>query len=413
MQPLSIAICGCGPAGLAAALFLHRIGHQIILIERFAEPKPLGSGLLLQPGGLQVLDQLGLGWQLRACGSSVTRLIGKLALTGRMVLDVDYAALGTGVHALGVHRASLFDVLFGAVKSAGVGLETGFEITGLERAAGGRPILLNSTGRRLGPFDLTIDALGSRSPLAEDLFGPGLHRPLAWGALWATLPWPAKGFDDDTLEQRYCRADRMIGVLPTGRRNGADLSEAALFWSLKAQDYARWQIAGLQAWKSEVLSLWPETAPLLEAVTDPGQLVFARYGQHTLALPIADRLGVIGDAAHATSPQLGQGANMALLDAAALAAAFAANSSHHDALADYCKIRRWHVRLYQALGASLTPFYQSGSVVLPAVRDRAFAAVCALPGGPRLLASLAAGLWLDPREALKLNRSDILTYRPH
>lgn len=55
-----IAIAGCGPAGLAAALFLIRQGHRITLVERFTAPKPVGSGLLLQPSGLAVLDALGL-----------------------------------------------------------------------------------------------------------------------------------------------------------------------------------------------------------------------------------------------------------------------------------------------------------------------------------------------------------------
>ena len=57
---LNIAIVGAGPAGLAAALFLSRDGHRIELLERFDRPKPIGSGLILQPTGLSVLDALGL-----------------------------------------------------------------------------------------------------------------------------------------------------------------------------------------------------------------------------------------------------------------------------------------------------------------------------------------------------------------
>ena len=402
MQPRSIAICGCGPAGLSAALFLRRLGHRVVLIERFAEPKPIGSGLLLQPAGLQVLDQLGLGASIRALGAPVTRLLGKTARTERQVLDVDFTALPGQQFALGVHRSALFNALYIAVIAAGVPMETRFEIVGLDRAAGGRPLLLDKSGKTLGPFDLVIDALGTRSPIAESLFGPGLHRPLRWGALWASLPWPAAGFDNRTLEQRYLRANRMIGMLPTGRRSHGGQPEAALFWSLKAHDQVRWQAEGLDAWKADVLAVWPETSPLLAAITVPEQLVFARYGHHTLALPIADRLAVIGDAAHSTSPQLGQGANMALLDAAALASAFAQCPSIADALAAYAKRRRWHVRLYQTLGAILTPFYQSDSVLLPALRDHGYSGVSALPGGKRLLASLAAGLWLDPRSKLDL-----------
>jgi len=411
MQPLSIAVCGCGPAGLAAAILLERLGHAVTLVERFKEPQPVGSGLLLQPAGLHVLDRLGLGDAVRALGAPVTRLFGKAAPSGRIVLDVPFAPLGPGEHALGIHRSALFDALFAGVLKASVNLHTGFEIAWLDSASDHRPVLLNAAGQKLGPFGLVVDALGSRSALAESLFGPRLHRPLAWGALWASLPWPPDDFDPQALEQRYARANKMVGIMPTGKRAANGSPEATLFWSLKAKDHRLWLARGLDAWKQEVVALWPQMSGLLTKITDPGQLTFAHYGHHTLALPIARRLAVIGDAAHATSPQLGQGANMALLDAAALADALAAARDLQAGLALYARIRRWHVRLYQALSAILTPFYQSDSLLLPALRDRGFVAASALPGGSRLLAKLATGLLLDPRKELASNRSAMLTYQ--
>ncbi len=396
MRPLEIAICGCGPAGLAAALLLHRQGHRIVLVERFAEPRPLGSGLLLQPTGLAVLEQLGLARNIAGLGQPVTRLFGKAVPSGRTTLDVRYAALGSDVHAIGIHRAALFGALFAAVQAETIAIETGFEIASLDWSSDGRPLLTGKTGRRLGPFDLAIDALGSRSTLAESRFGPSLHRPLAYGALWASLPWPGGSFDVHALEQRYRAANRMVGVLPTGRRAPGGSQEAAFFWSLKPRQHAAWLARGLEPWKDDVRALWPETEPLLGSVTDPAQMVLASYGHHTLALPVAGRLAVIGDAAHATSPQLGQGANMALMDAAALAAALQANDDLAEALASYARLRRWHVRLYQAVSAVFTPFYQSDSVVLPFLRDRMFAVAARLPGGGRALASLVAGQWGAP-----------------
>jgi 2-polyprenyl-6-methoxyphenol hydroxylase-like FAD-dependent oxidoreductase len=84
-----------------------------------------------------------------------------------------------------------------------------------------------------------------------------------------------------------------------------------------------------------VSSLWPAVAPLLEAVRAPGDLTFVSYSDVVVARPYCPDLGlaVIGDGAHGTSPQLGQGANLALIDALTLADALKAGSTVDAALA--------------------------------------------------------------------------------
>ena len=77
VKPLHTAICGAGPAGLSAALALNAQGHRITLFDQFETPKPLGSGLILQPTGLSVLDWLGVGPRIRSLGSRIDRLPGK------------------------------------------------------------------------------------------------------------------------------------------------------------------------------------------------------------------------------------------------------------------------------------------------------------------------------------------------
>ena len=321
--------------------------------------------------------------------------------SARIVLDVRYARLGKATAGLAVHRAALFGVLFDAVAHDGIALETGRRIVGLERAADGRPLLVSESGARHGPFDLAVDALGVRSPLAP-LFGGKARNDLRYGALWATLPWAPGGFDAYALEQRYRRASTMVGVLPIGRRSAGGDEEAAFFWSLRLTDYPAWQRAGLEAWKADVHRLWPETAPFLTMIAEPGQLTLARYCHHMLASPVAERLAAIGDSAHAASPQLGQGANMALLDAQALAIALRSTPDLAAALAAYAGLRRWHMRFYQALSALFTPFYQSDSRLLPPLRDWLIAPATRLPLARRFVAATVAGTVLDPRKRLEL-----------
>lgn len=388
-----IAIAGAGPAGLAAALYLKRAGHNVTIFERFDEPKPVGSGLILQPTGLTVLADLGLLDEILSLGSRIERLHGTDAQTGRTVLEVRYDARRSRRFGLAVHRAALFGVLYRAALGEAIAIETNVEVETLETAE--RATLVCGNGKRLGPFDLIVDASGARSKLRHYLGDSAMPRPLAYGAFWASLGW-RDGFDRGALLQRYDKASIMVGVLPIGRPEPGAEDMAAFFWSLKPADAERIKAEGLEAWKARVVSVWPECEAFTGQIDSFEQLSLARYGHHTMRLPAGRRLAVIGDAAHSTSPQLGQGANMALLDAAALSHALARTNNIDEALATYASARRWHVRVFQALSLSLTPFYQSDSAALPFVRDRMVAGLARIPPGPQFLAAMVAGTVIDP-----------------
>ncbi|MBO9576751.1 MAG: FAD-dependent monooxygenase [Sphingobium sp.] len=396
---LRIAVAGCGPAGLAAALLLHRAGHDVTLFERFETPQPIGSGLMLQPTGLAVLEKLGLAETLLGTAARIDRLFGKAAPHGRTVLDVHYSSLGGADRfGLGIHRADLFACLYNAVQTEGIPVRTGQAITG-SGLDGERRRLLLTNGFPSDPFDLVIDALGSRSTLA-----PLTGRSLAYGALWATLDWVEDaGFDWMVLQQRYHAARHMIGVLPVGTpRDAHGRKRLAFFWSLRADQLEAWRTAGLEAWKVEVRALWPETAPLLDQIRDPEQLVFARYGHRTLASPCEPALVHIGDAWHSASPQLGQGANMALLDAWALNLGLASDGTLAERLDCAIALRRSHVLLYQWMTAVFTPVYQSDSRIIPWARDWLIGPISKLWPATAIQAALVSGLVGNPLRKLSL-----------
>jgi salicylate hydroxylase len=397
MGDLDIAVAGCGIAGLATALLLHRQGHAVTLYERFEAPRPLGSGLMIQPTGLAVLAELGLIGEVVGHSAPIARLYGRNT-HGETVLDARYADLAVpGVVGLGIHRASLFGALHHAVLATNIPIRSGREVAGTELSGSGR-LLLFTDGDASPGHELVVDALGVASPLV-----PATNGWLPYGALWATLAWPSEGpFRADWLEQRYERARKMAGVLPTGVRRGSGRDELALFWSLRADGFERWRDAGLAPWKDEFLALWPECAGLLEHVTEPAQLTFARYAHRTHCRPVAERLVHIGDAGHSASPQLGQGANMALLDAWALAKALGESGPLDARLAAAAALRRSHVRLYQWLTALFTPAYQSDSVWPALIRDLVLAPLSRVPPGPRVQANMVAGLTGNPFEQLGL-----------
>ncbi len=401
IKPLRIAIIGAGPAGLAAALYLHRASHTVTLFERFAEAAPVGSGLILQPTGLTVLEDLGLFEAIAQLGARIDRLYGADAQSGRTVLDVRYAAIKGGRHGIAVHRAALFHVLHEAVVAEGIPVETGLDIDSLA-TRGDQAWLLSAQGSKAGPFDLVVDASGSRSKFKAYSLQPSEPKPLVYGAFWASLQADAATLNSKSLVQRYQRATTMIGVLPIGQAHPDSAAMSAFFWSTKPDEVDTLKRAGINSWKDQVAGLWSDCEPYLQQVNSFDDMTLARYGHHTLKMPVGRSLAIIGDAAHSTSPQLGQGANMALLDARALVHALNTSEDLESALPRYAASRRLHVRTFQALSAAFTPFYQSDSTVMPLLRDRVMATVSKIPPAPQILASMVAGTLVDPFKAIGL-----------
>jgi 2-polyprenyl-6-methoxyphenol hydroxylase-like FAD-dependent oxidoreductase len=370
-----IAVIGAGVAGLAVARFLSRAGFDVAVFERFAQARPVGSGLLLQPTGLAVLERLGIRGQALALGSRIEQLVGKTAPTGRTIFDIQYASLSPDCHGLGMHRASLFHLLRQTVDEAGVPVHGNRTITSV-RPDGEFAVLIDETGEEIGPFALVIDASGARSRLRQ-IVGARPPRPFRFGAVWGVAR--ATRFARDALQQRYRGASIMVGVLPIGRLPDDTTPLDAFFWSIEANDLDQFAAGDIAAFRRRVADIWPETEPLLAQFERLDDLTPARYGQ-AMARPLSSgRLVLIGDAAHQTSPQLGQGANMALLDAAALADAVALHGPSLTAIETYRRARGAHVAFYQAASAALTPFFQSRSRTAAIIRDATFAPAAAIP----------------------------------
>lgn len=395
-HPLNIAIAGAGVAGLAAAAFLARDGHAVAVYDKAEKPAPVGSGLIVQPTGQAALAALGLTDPLMRRGARLDRLDGRLEDGVRKVLDVRYDALGPDVFGVALHRAALFDMLHGAASQAGAALLYERKVAGAQET--GPSMRLRFEGGAVGgPFDLVIDALGVRTPLTDrsDSF-------LDYGALWANAPFPsAHGFSSNVLAQRYRGAGVSAGVMPIGTLKESEAAQAAFFWTLRADHYDAWRMTRLSRWKERVAAFWPEAAPALETFTDHDQFVFAHYAHHTMPAPVEGRLVHIGDAWHAASPQLGQGANMALLDAWALSAALRRHDDPGAALAAFAAMRGRHVKLYQTISRLFTPVYQSDLKLLPALRDRFAEPLSAFWFMPKLLAAMVAGTLGGPLDRIK------------
>jgi 2-polyprenyl-6-methoxyphenol hydroxylase-like FAD-dependent oxidoreductase len=382
---MDVGVVGCGTAGPAAALLLARAGHRVTVYERVAEPGPVGAGILLQPTGQAVLARLGLLERVRARASPVERLLCQ-RVSGRPVVDLRYDEIGTPV-GLGIHRGVLFEALFAALRAEpGVALELGCDALRTEEA-GGRRWVVDAAGARRGPHDLVVVADGADSAirlLPELRVRADRNR---WGALWFVARDPDGAFGG-RLFQVVDGAQRMLGLLPTGLGPRGAQPIVSLFWSIRADRVDSWRAGGLSGWKDEVLAMAPAAAPVLAQIESPAQVLFAGYRDVRMRRWHAAGAVVLGDAAHATSPQLGQGANLALWDALVLADTLAAGGD----LAAYSRARRAHLRYYQLAARWLTPLFQSDSRFAGWLRDRCLPLFNRIGPTRRMMTATMAGI---------------------
>ena len=396
-RPIDVGIVGAGTAGAALALFLSRAGHRVTLYEAVAEPGPVGAGIVLQPSGQAVLARLDLLGPILEHGARIDRLrcVRPSASGLRTVVDLDYAMLGAGF-GLGLHRGALFSVLHEAVRASAVTLRCGMEIARVE-AAGAQRVVITRTGERGGPHDLVVICDGAGSDIETVDEAPRHVARYRWGAAWFVAPDPEQVFRGE-LYQVVDRAAVMLGLLPTGSAPGSGGPVVSVYWSVREDRVAALRAAGLDAFRRTVLGYEPRAGFVLDALPSMDALLFTRYRDVTVPWRLSGRRWHggrtvrIGDAAHAMSPQLGQGANLALVDAAVLAAAIGDGADLEAGLDAYSRRRRAQLGYYQLATRWLTPFFQSDSRLLAGLRDVLLPLGMAIPYVRRQMVTSMAGV---------------------
>ena len=387
-----IGIIGCGTAGSAAALFLSRQGHSVTVYERVHDPLPVGAGIMLQPTGLAVLSRLGLHDEIVARGSRMSGL--EVKTRSHTITKLDYAEIEPNLHGLGIHRGALFEHLFAAVKASSATLRLGTPVEDLEHVRD-KVITIGPPGReggeRLGAHDVVLVADGARSLLRDDTqFGKSV-RPYPWGALWFVGHGEGHPFPD-RLHQVVDGTGILIGLLPTGLGpSPGTVPLVSLFFSIRGDRVEAFRRHGVEPWKDEILDRLPEAAPILDQIEDESQVLYSSYFDVEMPLWHEGNVAYMGDAGHAMSPQLGQGANMALFDAMVLSDCLSFLPPR-EALAEYSRRRRGHLVFYRLASRWLTPFFQSDHGLLGDLRDVFFPIGNAIPFVRRQMTLTMAGV---------------------
>lgn len=398
------AIVGAGTAGLAAAILLAQQHIHVTLFEKAYALEPVGAGLLLQPSGLAVFEHLGVLEEALKLGALVTGLEGQLA-NGFKLVDSHYEQAHPDFYGLGIHRATLCHVLEKKCHEYAE-LITWHMNTNIERLdESSHEIRVIGTQHQEyfeDVFDHVIIANGARSQLRPRQWVK-VDQAYPWGAKWTIVP-ECLTLDTQILHQFYDRAKIMMGILPTGAiPNQPQQRLSSIFWSLPSN-----QLGGFlpdqharSEWLKEISQRWKPAADWLEQVIanpeEKQQWLSANYRDVVLSKFGEGRIGIIGDAAHAMSPQLGQGANMALLDAWALGQAVRhardnQTIDHVKLWQNYHQHRKSSTDFYQFLSRLLTPLYQSDLWWAGTLRDFSFSWMYRIPYFRKEMAITVTGL---------------------
>jgi len=374
----SIAIAGCGVAGLTAALLLARQNHAVTVFEQSPQVGPVGAGVLLQPSGQMVLERLGLLHHIIPAAERIAYL---RAVTHRRraLTHLPYAGAGAGLHALGVHRGALFAVLHAAALAAGVTVTLQCRVVRFVEDDRGIELFDDHSAAR-GRFDFLLAADGARSQLRAASSLPVSSHEYGHGVLWAQGPCAAiRGH----LFQ-VCRGTQTLcGLLPMGH------GRCTFFRSLLRDRHPSVLQRGFDHWRNDTLALIPEAAELLASLATFDDARFTTYLHVHMPRWHTRRMLLLGDAAHAMSPHLGQGINLALLDGLAIAGAIAATSTPRAAFLHYERLRRPHIRFYARVTRLLSPFFESRGVIKGWARDLALPILPHLPWiGPQMLLTM-------------------------
>jgi 2-polyprenyl-6-methoxyphenol hydroxylase-like FAD-dependent oxidoreductase len=365
---LNVGVIGCGTAGAAAALFLERLGHKVSIFERVAAPSAVGAGIMLQPTGQKVLAALGLEQKVLASAAPCESLRVETS-SGRALLELSYREVSQHFTGYGVHRGVLFEALTEALGGTTASLNVGVSITRAERTPRGR-ILHDDTGRKHGPFDLVVVADGAKSQLRMQGGSVQSQEGYPWGALWFMAEDAAGAFDGQ-LYQVVEGTRFLCGLLPTGK-DPEGTKRVSLFVSVRASHVDAVRAAGLNAFKASIVQSVPRAAPVVAQIQDMKDLLYSGYQDVVMRPWHARDMVYLGDAAHAMSPQLGQGANLALYDAYILNESLGATPHVATALSMYSRRRHAHLAYYQFITRALTPFFQSDHNALGLLRDWTF-----------------------------------------
>lgn len=325
---MKATIIGGGIAGLTTAVGLEKLGLDYQLYESADAFKPVGAGIILSPNALYIFDRLGLLNQLKALGHPLPRFDITDA-TGRILQKnrTDFALHGKRYEAIGIHRADLHQALLSHIDASKVHLA--HSLSTIDNQSGH---LIFKNGKTVKP-DLLMGCDGIHSAVRNALW-PRTNLRYSGQTCWRGIA------DIDLAQVRMTNPAEMWG---NGNRFGfVPIGPNKVYWYATAVEPAGQKDQSMSETKQKLSTQFRSFLPGVNEIIQATEQIM----RHDLLdlKPLQNwSMGnavLIGDAAHAMTPNLGQGAAQSIEDAWAIVNLLKQHGQHQIALAEFAKVRK-------------------------------------------------------------------------
>ena len=305
------AIVGGGIGGLTLAIAMQRKGMDVKVFEGAPHFKPIGAGIALAANAMKAFEEIGISGEVIQAGRKIKRMYGKddrgkvISYTDAVQLTEKYGV----VNNFTIHRADLHEVLTKLLKDDTLV----FSKACVDFEQSQNDIVIKFSDGSTASADYLVACDGIHSPIRKKLLPSSSLRYAGYTCWRAVLDDLPEGFNPDETTETW-GPGRRFGVVP--------LSNNRVYWfatlNAKANDlkYKNFTVKDLEM----VFKDFHFPIPAILARTKNEQLIWSDIMD---LKPISQfafgRVVLLGDAAHATTPNMGQGACMAIEDAATLA----------------------------------------------------------------------------------------------